>query len=386
MSDPLYLDAAASARPYPECAELAREVSLEDFANPGSIHGLGSAAARSLDQARKSIISRIVPGRAGNDFECVFTSGATEGNNIAIMGAARANRGYSKRIVTTTAEHDSVLKVFERLSEEGFEVLYIPVHLDGDIDWDRYREILSKPVGLISAIAVSNQNGAILPIARMAKLAKELSPRVIFHTDATQAICKVASDYCGVDLLTFSGHKIGGMRGSGALLKRKRIRLIPPEVGGGQEQGIRSGTVNTPGALSLELALRMGTESLGERKKRALSFRQALVEGLSSLSEYVSVLSPDSCSPFVTALGLKRHKASTVVQYLSSQGIYVSTTSACDSTEDGPNRILRGMGVPPHEADNPIRVSILGIEETPEDAGRLCEALSDAFGSLRPEI
>lgn len=387
MDSLVYFDCAASAKPDKAAVEKAAQASLELYANPGSVHNFGTRCERMVDAARTKILRTLIGAKAA-DFECVFDSGATEGNNIAILGAAKAQEHFSKRVITTTAEHDSVSKVFDSLEAQGWEVIRIRVSLNGDIDWPAFESALSKPTALVSALACSNQNGAILPLERMVALVRKLQPRCVFHTDATQAVTKMRADWGLYDLVTFSGHKIGGLRGSGALLKRAKVRLVPPEVGGGQEKGLRSGTLNTPGDIALAEAAEIGMKTYPERFSRVKKINEQIREGLSKMEDFVQILSPEeSCIPFVLAFGLKKHKASTVVQYLSAKDICVSTTSACDSRLDEPNRILRSMGVEDRVADNPIRLSFMGREgdESEEDAARFLRALADCFKTVRPQ-
>ena len=383
MQTALYLDAAASARPLDEVVAQAGQISLKDFANPASIHGFGEACNRLVEDARHTILETLV-GDAARDFECIFTSGATEGNNLAILGAAHANANYARRVVTSTAEHNAVSKVCDLLESEGYEIVRVPIGLDGQPDPVAFEAALAKPACLFTFIAVSNQNGAVLPIERMVQRVRQAQPRAVFHTDAAQALGKVRLDWSACDLVTFSGHKIGGLKGSGALIKRKKCRLLPPEVGGGQENGLRSGTLNTPGDVTLATAVAHAYRTLDERTARANLFKKTLLEDLEGLDEVVN-LSPKGCTPFVIALGLKTRRASTVVQYLSSKGIYISTTSACDVKKNEPNHILRSMGVPAHEADNPLRLSLMGEREGEAEAHAFASALKAAIAALRPE-
>lgn len=379
----VYFDNAASAKPYDQVIDLAGEVAKELFANPGSIHDFGNACNRWIDKSRKSILKCLLPESLRNAFEVVFASGATEANNIAVLGSAQAKAAFSRRLITTTAEHSSVSNVFAKLEREGFEVIRIRVGADGDIDWPAYEAALAKPVGLVSAMEVCNQNGAILPVAKMAAMAKAKQPRAIFHTDATQSVGKIDSDFSSVDLISFSGHKVGALRGSGALLKRKGVAIVPPEVGGGQEDGLRSGTLNAPGDIGLGLALELDKANLAQRTACAKAVNDAIREGLKGTEDLVEVLSPmDSCIPFVLALGLKAQRASVMDQFLSGEGIFVSTTSACDDRKQEPNAILRAMGFEPHVADNPIRLSFNGTE-TLEDAKAFLAAFKTGLGTLK---
>lgn len=379
----VYFDNAASLRPYKEAVDLFGKVSYELYGNPASIHDFGNKASDLLEKARKQVLSILVPNDdKKNPFECIFTSGATEGNNIAILGSAYEKSSFCKRIVTTTAEHDSVGKVFDKLEKDGFEVIRLIVKEDGEIDWDEYASILKSGVGLVSALYCSNQTGVLLPIKRMAKMAKELCPRCYFHSDATQAVNKIKLELDNVDLVSFSGHKIGAVRGSGALLKRKNVILEAPEVGGGQEEGLRSGTSNTPGDATLALALRLGKESLERRTENAIKINDFIKEELKD-KKGIELLSPkEKCIPFVLAYGLKHQRASVMDEFLSSHNIYVSTTSACDDRQRKPNEILRNMGFSNHVADNPIRLSFSG-EETLEDAKAFVYWFKEGLKTLR---
>lgn len=378
----IYFDNAASTRPLREAVELFSKISYELYGNPNSLHSMGTKADEMLEKSRKQILSILC--HNPEKWDCVFTSGATEGNNIAILGGALAKESYTKRILMTTAEHQSVSKVYEKLEEMGFEVVRIKVSKNGDIDFQAYEDALKKGVGLISAIYCCNQTGALLPIKEMSEMAKRLCPRAYFHTDATQAVNKINLHLDNVDIVTFSGHKIGALRGSGALLKKKSVNLIPPEVGGGQEQGLRSGTQNTPGCASIAVALRIGKETLAKRTEDAYKLNEYIKSNLKSF-DGIELLSPnDGGLPFVLAYGLKNIRASVMDEFLSMHGIYVSTTSACDDRMKEPNDILRSMGFETHVADNPIRLSFTG-EESLEDAEEFIKWFKEGLRTLRPD-
>lgn len=377
----IYLDNAASTKPYKEVLDLASSLASNYYANPESIHDFGKECSRLIDASRNNLLEQVIDKQDLKNYEVIFTSGATEGNNIAIQGACYAQRNFSKRVITTPIEHDSVSKVFSKLQNEGFEVLKVSIHRNGDIDWNELNEYLSKPVSFISMIHVSNMNGAILPIEDAYKLVKEKQPRCYFHSDITQAIGKIKFLYSGIDFLTFSGHKIGGLRGSGALIKRKNSRLAVIQEGGGQEKGIRSGTLNLPGDVTLSKALELSLNSLDERTKKAIELRKIIFNELKDGLD-CEILSDWNCLPFVISIGLKKHKASTIEQFLSSNGIFVSTTSACDSKHDEPNYILRSMGVEPNVADNSLRISLNG-EENKEDILEFINMFKNALKTIR---
>lgn len=381
----IYFDNAASTKPYKEACDIAMKIAMEDYGNPGSLHEMGNSANLYLEKARRQILSILGDSNDRvNPFECIFTSGASESNNIAILGASYSKSSYSKRLITTTVEHDSVGKVFDKLEADGFEVIRLNVDKNGQIDWNFFIETLKRGVGLVSSLYCCNQNGLLLPIEKMAKLTKQYCPRAYFHTDVTQAVGKVIMKLENVDLVSFSGHKIGALRGSGVLLKRKNVVLIPPEVGGGQEMNLRPGTSNTPGDVSIAVALRIDNQTLADRTERVKKINDYIRDKLTDEDGIICMSEKESCIPFVLTYGLKHVRASVMDEFLSSHNIYVSTTSACDDRLKISNTALRGMGYESHCADNPIRLSFKG-DETIEEVDEFVYWFKEGLKTLHPD-
>jgi cysteine desulfurase len=377
MSDDfIYFDCSATTQPYPEVLDTFLKVSRDDFANPSSNHALGYQASAMLEKARAQSAKYLgcLPE------EVIFTSGATEGNNLAIKGVAYHQKSWAKRLITTKAEHPSVLSVFKELETEGFEVIYLDYDKDGKLDFQELEAALNEETSLVSIMAVNNETGYVFDIAKASSLIHRKS-RAYLHVDATQAIGKMILPKASYDLLTFSGHKIGGLKGSGILVKKKAVLLDPQILGGGQEKGYRSGTSMLGLDCSLATALRISTETLPQRLKQAQQVNQALREGLSPIKEVV-ITSPKEASPFILNFALTQHKGSVVAEALSNAHIYVSTTSACSSREVGKSYVLEAAGYDDVISANSIRLSFSG-NETLEQVQVFLKTLTGILQALK---
>lgn len=352
----IYFDCAATTKPYPEVLDTFCRVSTDDFANAASNHALGAKSDHLLERARAQVASYF----SLTPEEVIFTSGATEGNNLAIKGVSYHCRSWARRIITTKAEHPSVLQVFEELEKEGFDVVYLDYDKEGRLDFETLEKALDDKTSLVSVMAVNNETGYLFDTRRVQSLVEKSKAKLL--VDATQAIGKEDIRGLAYDLLTFSGHKIGGLKGSGALLKRRNVQLDAQILGGGQEHGYRSGTAPVGLDCSLATALRLSLKSLPERRRNVLALNKALREGLSSIDEVV-ILSPEDASPFILSFALTEHKGSVVSEALSQRGIYVSTRSACSSREAGYSYVLKNAGYEERIARNAIRLSFSGRED-----------------------
>lgn len=373
----IYFDCASTTRPLKEVLETFERVSMEDFANAASTHALGNKASRLLEKAREQVASYF--GVKGE--EVIFTSGATEGNNLAIKGVSQHCRSWGRKIITTKAEHPSVLHVFEELAKEGFEVVYLDYDKDGKLDLKELENAMDEHVSLVSIMAVNNETGYCFDTKKAYEIAHRYKAKL--HVDATQAIGKEDLKTIHYDLLTFSGHKIGGLKGSGALIKRKDVQLDAQILGGGQESGYRSGTAPVPLDCSLATALRLSLKSQPERRKSALLLNDYLREGLQKIDE-VEILSPKEATPFILSFALKEHKGSVIAEALSEMGIYVSTKSACSSREEGFSYVIKNAGYSERIARNAIRLSFCG-RETIEDGKAFLEGLQECLATIRKE-
>lgn len=382
----LYLDYAATTPPYPEVVEAVGEVMRTYYGNPSSIHRLGIEAERLVIQSRETIagLLRVKPA------ELIFTSCGTESNNLAIKGSALAAKakGRGNHIITTPIEHASVSESVRQLESMGFRVTFAPVDETGAVRLDRLREALQEDTILVSVMHVNNEMGRIQPVADIGQMLRD-RPNVLFHVDAVQGIGKLplAPDKLGIDLLSASAHKFRGPKGVGFLYRREGVRLEPLLAGGGQENGLRSGTENVPLLVGMAKALRMATDELDESIRRKREFRAIVAQGVASMPELRLTGTPDGegMAPHILHLTFPGMKSEVVVHALEKRGIFISTRSACASGEEKPSESLLAMGFDRARAISGLRISY-SEDYTADDAKRLVEALRETVGELRPLI
>ena len=373
----IYFDCAASHAPFPEALSLHNEAAASLFGNANSTHGFGFSMRKKLEEARKDILRAL---GVEKTHDLLFTSGATESNNLAIHGVVESYANRGKKILYSAVEHPSVSRPFEALAKEGFEVIKLPVNKEGYVEPKTLEEAMDKEVILVSIMGVNNETGTIFPIEEYQKILSAY-PKAIFHSDMTQGIGKVNFPFSKIDLISFSGHKIGGLKGTGSLIFKKTLRLYPRFQCGDQEGGIRPGTVNVPGALSLAYAVKRACEERQENFKKESALRDYLVQKLSSIEE-VSINSPEGASPYVLNFSLAHHKASVIVEGLSEKEIYVSSFSACNSKGEPVSDVLLAMGRTPKEAGNAIRVS-MPLKTTHEEIDAFVEELQNLLKKLK---
>ena len=372
----IYFDCASTVKPYPEVLKVFSDISMNDFANASSNHALGFQCSSILLRARTQVAKylHVLPE------EVIFTSGASEGNNLAIKGTAYHNKGWAKRIITTKAEHPSVLNVFKKLEEEGFDVVYLDYDEEGKLDLEQLKEALKVPTSLVSVMSVNNEVGFIFPVDEIYSIVKKNS-RAVVHVDATQSVTKENLNPSSYDLMTFSGHKIGGLKGSGVLVKKKNVVLDEQIIGGEQENGMRAGTTPLGLDCSIATALRLSMSTQNQRREQAKKITTYLREELSKIDE-IEITSKGNCSPFMLSFALKLHKGSIIAESLSNMGVYVSTKSACSSREEGYSYVLRNAGYDEVIASNGIRLSFSGTEDM-KDAVDFISALKEVLSSVK---
>lgn len=320
------------------------------FANPSSLHHEGLKALEIENKARKLIA------KCFNDenFDVIFTSGATEANNLAIKGIAYRYQKNGKHLVTSKIEHPSVREVFHHLEQEGFIVDYLDVDEHGHYKIDELEKMLDNETILVSLMLVNNETGAIQDLKKVKEIIKKY-PKVKFHSDVTQAYGKIDFDYSIFDLISFSGHKIHSFKQSGALLKKKNILIEPEILGGGQQDDLRSGTSDVPREIALAKAVRLAKENQKANYEHAISLKKHLVAGLKDI-EGIEVNSGDDDSPFIVSIYVPK-KGSVVAESLSNKEIYVSTKSACSSKKEMSSYVLEAYGKNDKIAQNSIRIS-----------------------------
>jgi len=375
---PVYLDNQATTRCDPRVVEAMLPYFSEQYGNPASAeHSMGRTAEAAVENARAHVAALI-----GADVrEVIFTSGATEANNIAIKGAARFAAGMGdkrRRIVTVATEHKCVLESAAALADEGFETVVLPVRRDGRLDPGALRDALTVPTLLVSVMAVNNETGVIENIAELAAIAKEAG--ALFHSDLAQAVGKIPLDLTGwnVDLGSISGHKVYGPKGVGALFvrRRPRVRLAPLFSGGGQERGLRSGTLPAPLIVGLGEACRLAAAEMAAEADRVGKLRNGLLERLRRDIPDVRVNgSVTARVPGNLNLTFPRAKAADLMGAVPD--LCVSTGSACSSAAVEPSYVLRALGLSDHEAARSLRIGI-GRFTSPADIDFAAAALSAA--------
>ena len=373
---PVYLDNQATTPTDPRVVDAMLPWFTERFGNPHSAeHCMGTEAEAAVEAARAEIAALI----GAEPREIVLTSGATESNNIAIKGAARfalAAGTPRRRIVTVATEHKCVLESVADLAAEGFEPVVLPVEPDGRLDEGRLRDALATPTLLVSVMAVNNETGVVQDVAALAAIAR--AHGALFHTDAAQAAGKIALDVDGIDLLSLSGHKLYGPKGVGALYvrRRPRVRLAPLFSGGGQERGLRAGTLPTPLVVGFGLACRLAQAEREGDEARIAGLRQRLLDGLS-----VPVSINGSVAHRVAG-NLNLTFAAPALQMLQRMPeLCVSTGSACSSAAIEPSYVLRALGLDDGAAQRTLRIG-LGRFTSPADVDFAAAALSEAARHL----
>ena len=360
-----YFDNSATTRCSAAAAELMMRVLREDFGNPSALHNRGMQAEQYIRDARAKIARTL----KASEKEIYFTSGGTEANNLAIVGSAMANRRAGMHVITTGIEHPSVENPMEYLEEQGFEVTRLPVDHEGVISLEDLKKALRKDTILVSMMHVNNEIGAVEPIEEAAKIIKEINPSCLFHVDAIQSYGKLAlyPKRIGVDLLSVSGHKIHGPKGSGFLFVREKTKIRPQILGGGQELGMRSGTENVPAIAGLGEAAWEMCEHLKEHQAYLYDLKRKFAEGAEKIPG-VTLNGPvgEAGAPHIVSVSVEGVRSEVLLHALEEKGIYVSAGSACSSNKPSVSRTLQAIGLKRELLDSTVRFSF-SIENTPEE-------------------
>ncbi len=384
----VYLDNSATTRQYDRVTDYMADIARNSYGNPSSLHGLGLDAEKILKEGRK----RIAQAFNASPDEIYITSCGTESDNTVLMGIARTPRKQAMKIITTSVEHPAVLEPAAELERRGFKVVRLGVDKKCRIDLDELRAELTEDTLLISIMAVNNEVGTIMPLKEIGMMKREFNKahgtKVLFHTDAVQALGKIPldtrRDLRDVDLISVSAHKIHGPKGVGALYVRKGTNLMPFMLGGGQEKGFRSGTENVPSVGGFGLACEMAVSDMEARKAHMMEVRDHLKEGI--LREIPDVLVNSSedgvCS--VLNVSFPGTRGEVILHRLEQEGIYVSTGSACSSnhkTSKG-SHVLNAMGLKHKEIEGAIRFSFSEFN-TIEEMDYTLDKLKTAVGNFR---
>ncbi len=343
----IYLDNAATTPPCTEAVERARAFLEENFYNPSAIYGGAFSVHAALKEARQGVLSRIAdPAK----FELIFTSGGTESDNHAVFSGAR--RGNA---VTTKGEHAAVFESFNALKGRGVEPRFAPLKCDGSVDEEGLLSLVDEKTSLVSILHVNNETGAVNDILALARAVKRKNPRALFHSDGVQAFGKIPVRLSAdIDLYSVSAHKIGGLKGTGALIKRKNLVLPPLVYGGGQEGGQRSGTENVFGIMAFAYAAEKKFATLEEDGKRILALRNLLRERLDGA--LYTCLSPEVGSPYILSTSARGMRGEVLVRMLWERGVAAGTGSACSSRHRF-SRVLMACGYDEPTLDGVLRWS-----------------------------
>ena len=376
-----YLDNAATTRVLDSVREKMVKVMEEDYGNPSSRHRKGIGAERQVKEAREVIAKTL----RVQEKEIIFTSGGTESNNMALIGAALANHRAGNHIISTRIEHASVYQPLSFLENQGFRVTYLDVDREGHIFLEQLSEAIGPDTILVSVMYVNNEIGAVEPVGEIGRLIKEKNPAAVFHVDGIQAYGKyeIRPKKQQIDLLSVSGHKIHGPKGTGFLYKNEKVKVKPIIYGGGQQKGMRTGTENVPGIAGLGQAAREMEEGFSERVGRLRELKDYLIDRMCGL-EGVAVNSDkgEESAPHIVSASFQGVRGEVLLHALEDRGIYVSSGSACSSNHPAISGTLKAVGIKKEFLDSTLRFS-LGMFNTREQLDYAVRTLGELLPVLR---
>lgn len=374
-----YLDNSSTTRAYKECAELVADVMYNSYGNPSSLHRKGIEAEKLVKTAREQIAETI----KASPNEIYFTSGGTESDNLALIGACRASRG--RHILSTNVEHPAVLNTLQHLEKRGYNVELIPVSKSGTVDVSKLARMIRKDTAIVSCMYVNNEIGAVEPVEKIGKIIKNENPYTAFHIDAVQAYGKIqfTANSTGADFISLSSHKIHGPKGVGALYIRNKSKVTPIIFGGGQQDNIRPGTENVPGIAGFGLAAKLCYNGFSEKAAKMEMLKNRLRDGILARVDDVVVNTPhENAAPHILNLSFGYVKSEVLLHSLENDGIYVSSGSACSSHKKGPSYVLTAIGTDKKMIDGSIRFSLSEFN-TVEEIDYTVEKVSEHVKMIR---
>lgn len=382
MKTEIYLDNAATTKPLDCVVEAVTNTMIHNYGNPSSLHKKGMDAETIIKDASKFFAMQI----GALPEEIIYTSGGTESNNTAIIGAAMAYKRRGNKIITTTIEHPSVGEVFKYLETQGFEVCHLGVDAKGYINLEALKALIDDKTILVSIMHVNNEVGTIQPLEEIGKLIKAQNKETLFHVDAVQSFGKLPIQVkrSKIDFLSMSAHKFYGPRGVGLLYKNKAVRMQSLLQGGGQQKNIRSGTENTPGIAGTLAACQYVMAHQKEIQEHMMVCKKRLAEGVLSTipNTWINGPSVEEAAPYILNLGFEDIRAEVLLHALEQEGIYVSSGSACSSHKKGHGDVLAALGIKGAALDSAIRFSFAHDTKL-EDIDRTIEVLQTQIPLLR---
>lgn len=376
-----YLDNSATTRCYEEVKDIVVKTMLEDYGNPSAMHTKGVQAEQYVKDAA-SKLARILK---VTEKEILFTSGGTESNNLALIGGAMANKRAGNHIITTAVEHAAVARPVEFLKEQGFDVTILPVDEQGVVKLDVLEAALREDTILVSTMYVNNEVGSVMPIEKIAALVHEKSPKALYHVDAIQAFGKfrIYPKKAGIDLLSVSGHKIHGPKGVGFLYISSKAKVQPMMLGGGQQNGMRSGTDNVPGIAGLGVAAEKIYTDLDKKVEHLYQLKERMAKGLEELGDVIINGMPlRQGAPQILSVSFMGIRSEVLLHTLEEKEIYISAGSACSSHKRKASATLTAMGMPASQIECTVRISF-SEENTFEEVDYCLDILKETVPLLR---
>ncbi|MCM1258265.1 MAG: cysteine desulfurase [Roseburia sp.] len=371
----VYLDNSATTKCSKAATEKMVQLLQEDYGNPSSLHSIGVKAEGCIKEAKKKIAKTL----KAEEKEIIFTSGGTESNNLAIFGSVSANKRRGNRIITTSIEHASVSAPMNYLKEQGYDVVFLNVDKDGVVSLEELKEALNQETILVSTMHVNNEIGTLEPVEEISSLIKAQAPGALFHVDAIQSYGKIPiyPKKLGVDMLSVSGHKIHGPKGSGFLYVKDKTKINPILLGGGQQKGMRSGTENVPAIAGLGEAAMEVYENLASNTEHMRKLKDYFISQITQI-EGVTVNGKidETSAPHIVSVSVKDVKSEVLLHSLEEKGIYVSAGSACSSNKHSVSQTLQAIGLKPDFIDSTVRFSFCG-DNTMEEIDYTLECMRE---------
>ena len=378
----VYLDNSATTKCYENVREIVGKIMCEDYGNPSSMHRKGVEAEKYIKEAKETLAKLLKV----QEKELFFTSGGTESDNLALIGCARANHRAGKHLITSSIEHPAILNTMQYLEqEEGFRVTYLPVDEDGRIKLDALKEALCEETILVSIMYVNNEVGSVQPIAEAVKIVKDFNKNILFHVDAVQGFGKyrIFPKREGIDLLSISGHKIHGPKGTGVLYVNEKVKIKPIVFGGEQQRNVRSGTENVPGIAGLGLAAKTIYAGLEDKVAKMRELKAYFIEGVLKLEgTKIHGRYDETSAPHIISVGFAGIRSEVLLHTLEDKGIYVSSGSACASNHPAISGVLKGIGAGKEYLDSTLRFSFSEFT-TKEEIDYTLETLYNCVPVLR---
>lgn len=373
-----YFDNAATTRVAPEVQDIVKKVMDLDYGNPSSRHRKGVEAEKYIKEAQDIIAGTL----KAEPKEIIFTSGGTESNNMALIGAAFANRRRGNHIISTRIEHASVYNPLLFLEEQGFRITFLNVDGQGHVDPEELKQAICPETILVSVMMVNNEIGAIEPIEEIGKIIKKANPDIVFHVDAIQAYgkLKISVKRCKIDLLSVSGHKIHGPKGTGFLYVRDKVKLRPIIYGGGQQRDFRSGTENVPGIAGLGMAAKLIYTNHAEKIEKIRQVKDTFLTGVRKLD---GVVDNSGEAPHIASVSFRGIERSEVLLHaLEAKGVYCSSGSACSSNHPAISGTLKAIGVEDELLNATLRFSF-SVYSSVEEAEYAVQVLAEELPKRR---